>query len=278
MYQFLRFPGFRLKAMTFSYDDGTKFDKNLVAIMKKHGIKGTFNVNSGSMPKERGERKLTMEEAVTLYADADCELAVHGVRHLSLAEVASPIAARDVLEDRVALEGYTGQIVRGMAYANGSFNDKVVDILRMSGIAYCRTTHSTEKFDLPTDWLRLDPTCHHQNPRLFELLDKFLAYQVDPNQYYWRFKPALFYLWGHSYEFDNNNNWERIEEFCEKAGGHEDIWYATNIEIYEYIEAYKALVFSADGNLVYNPSSTDVYISYFGNDVVVHPGETMKVK
>ena len=277
MYQFLRFPGFRLKALTLSYDDGTIFDSRLVSIMKKNGIKGTFNLNS-NINFRPNPRKLTLEDAWAQYSDAGCELAVHGVEHYSLAEIPSPMMAREVLEDRVAMEKVTGAIVRGMAYANGSFNDEVVDVLRLSGIAYCRTTHSTERFDLPTDWLRLDPTCHHENPRLFELLDKFLDYKVDPKQYYWRFKPALFYLWGHSYEFDNNNNWERIEQFLEKAGGHEDIWYATNIEIYEYLEAYRSLVFSADGTLVYNPTNVEVYLNYLGNSCVVAPGQTLKVK
>lgn len=34
----------------------------------------------------------------------------------------------------------------------------------------------------------------------------------------------LFYVWGHSYEFDVNNNWERIEEFCKMLGGRDDIF------------------------------------------------------
>ena len=277
MYQFLRFPGFRLKALTLSYDDGSIHDRRLVSIMKKNGIKGTFNLNSIVLSHPNPKR-MSLEEAFSLFEDAECELAVHGVEHLSLADMTQPIMAREILEDRVAMEKIAGRIVRGMAYANGSFNDEVVDVLRMCGIAYSRTTHSTEKFDLPTDWLRLDPTCHHNNAKLFELLDQFLDYKIDPDQYYWRFKPALFYLWGHSFEFDRNGNWERIEEFCEKAGGHDEIWYATNIEIYEYIEAYRALVFSADGTLVYNPTSIELYINYFGKDFTVAPGASVKVK
>lgn len=277
MDQFLRFPGFKLKALTLSYDDGTIHDRRLVSIMKKYGIKGTFNLNS-NINFRPNPNKISLEEAYELFTDAGCELAVHGVEHLSLVEVAEPIMARDVLEDRVAMEKVAGHMIRGMAYANGSFNDKVVEVLRMCGIAYSRTTHSTEKFAMPEDWLRLDPTCHHDNPRLFDLLDEFLNYKADPKGYYWRYKPALFYVWGHSYEFNNKNNWERIEAFCEKAGGHDDIWYATNIEIYEYVEAYRALVFSADGTLVYNPTATEVYINYFGKEFTIAPHSTVKIK
>ena len=40
----------------------------------------------------------------------------------------------------------------------------------------------------------------------------------------------LMYVWGHSYEFDVNNNWDRIEEFCKMMSGKADIFYGTNRE------------------------------------------------
>lgn len=39
------------------------------------------------------------------------------------------------------------------------------------------------------------------------------------------------YVWGHSYEFDNHDNWDVIEKFCAYMGNRNDIWYATNLEI-----------------------------------------------
>ena len=50
-----------------------------------------------------------------------------------------------------------------------------------------------------------------------------------------------------------------IEELLEKCGQATDIWFATNMEIYEYAEAFKQLVFSADGSKVYNPTTRDVW-------------------
>ena len=71
--------------------------------------------------------------------------------------------------------------------------------------------------------------------------------------------PMLFYVWGHAYEFEINDNWQRIEDLIEKVGGQADIWYATNIEIYDYARAYERLLFSADGKRVYNPSVQEVW-------------------
>ncbi len=37
------------KAVTFSYDDGVVYDRRLVGIFNKYGLKCTFNLNSGIM-------------------------------------------------------------------------------------------------------------------------------------------------------------------------------------------------------------------------------------
>ena len=87
----------------------------------------------------------------------------------------------------------------------------------------------------------------------------------------------MFYLWGHSYEFDNNDNWEVIEKFAEYAGGHDHIWYATNIEIYDYVKAYEALQTSYDKKIIHNPSAIDVWFEINGTEYHVKPGETIKI-
>lgn len=39
------------KALTFSYDDGRVFDRKLVEIFNRYGVKGTFHLNSGTLGK-----------------------------------------------------------------------------------------------------------------------------------------------------------------------------------------------------------------------------------
>ena len=196
MNTYVQFPGFKLKALTLSYDDGVRQDKRLISIMQKNGLKGTFNINGGLFgDKYEGVEKgqMTKKEALELYASSGMEVAIHGYRHLSLAEVNEELAVDDVITDRKELEKLFGRVIKGMAYANGSFNDAVVDILKKTGISYSRTIISTEKFDIPTDWLRLPATCHHNNPRLMELAKEFV--EKKPHGYFWDNKLQLFYLW-----------------------------------------------------------------------------------
>jgi len=271
---FMRFPGFKRKAVTLSYDDGVIFDEQLINIMRKNGLKGTFNISTGLL-NEGNPRRLTKENVVKLYTESGNEVAVHGKYHVSLADVPLAMAVDDVLKDRQTLEEWFDKIVIGMAYANGSFDDNVVDIVKKCGIEYARTTVSTEKFDIPENWLMIPTTCHHKNPRLMELAKKFI--ESPESKYYWSKKPQLFYLWGHSYEFNDEDNWEIIEEFAAYMGNRDNVWYATNGEIYNYVKAYDSLMWGADGKRVYNPSVYDIFINYYDNEYVIHPGDDVKI-
>ena len=268
-----RFPGFLTRACTLSYDDGVRDDIRLVEIMRKYGIKGTFNLNTKNMLR-KSERCLSAEECIELYGD-DMEVALHGYRHLRLENHPSYLSLRDVIANREHLENTFGKVIRGMAYAYGTYDESVVEMLRMSGIAYSRTTLSTGSFDFPEEWLTLHPTCHHNDPRLFELVDTFLA---EPNPSNWKTRvPKLFYLWGHSYEFPRDDNWDVIERFCEIMGNSDNVWKATNIELYNYIKAFYSVNFSLDGKYAENLSSIDVYMNADGKDVIVKAGETVKL-
>ena len=87
----------------------------------------------------------------------------------------------------------------------------------------------------------------------------------------------MMYVWGHSFEFTRDDNWELIEEFCRMMSGRDDIWYATNIEIVDYMKAAKNLKFTVDGNLVYNPSCMTVWISVDGNIFSISGGSSVRI-
>lgn len=275
MTRYLCFPGGRHKALTFSYDDGVEEDARLTDIFRKYGMKATFNLNSGtfgpddgSNPSGRKHRKLSRKEALQIYTRDLFEVACHGVHHESLTFCDTASACIDVIDDRRDLENLFDRQVHGMAYANGLYNDDVVNALKAAGIWYSRTTVSTLKFAMPTDWLRMPATCHHKNPKLMELADNFLALKS--------LVPSVFYIWGHAYEFADNDNWYVIENFCEKMAGKDDIWYCTNMELYLTWLDYSRLESSADGHIIFNPSVRSVWICDKKKNVYeIQPGQTV---
>jgi peptidoglycan/xylan/chitin deacetylase (PgdA/CDA1 family) len=273
---FMRFPEGRKKALTFSYDDGVIQDVRFMGILNRYGMKGTFNVNTGlyapEIPNpEKPTRRLTERQLKEMFADGVHEIAVHSLTHPFLETLPPSGVAYEIVKDRENLEEQFGRIVRGMAYPMGTFSDEVVATLRQCGIAYARTTVSTEKFKLPTDWLRLPATCHHNNPRLMELAKTFVEKDV-------KYHAELFYLWGHTYEFDDNDNWNVIEDFCAFMGGREaDVWYATNMEIYEYVQDYERLVWSVDMTRVYNPTARKLWFCNRNTVYSIEAGETLNL-
>ncbi len=274
----MRFPGGKAKAFTMSYDDGVDQDIRLIEIMRKNGIKGTFNINSGEYapegykwPEGHVHRRMSLSQCKELYSNPDTEVAVHGTHHPNWDSLPAPAAMWDILNDRRTLEEQYGRIVRGAAYPYGAFTDTAVEVLRLAGIKYCRTVISSHSFDMPKDWLRLEATCHHNDEKLPELIERFVNTTTDI------YEPWLFYLWGHSYEFEYGDNWQVIENALQKLGNREDIWYATNIEVYDYAHAFSELIFSADAGIVYNPTATDLWGFDGKNTVKLPAGETVKL-
>ena len=173
----------------------------------------------------------------------------------------------EVTEDRKELEYLVGYPVRGLSYPNGSYNEEIKDMLKYVGIEYARIVGNSECFSMPKDYLEWKATCHH-NYKLNELADQFIV--LNKRQYMY-----MFYVWGHSYEFVKDDNWSHIEGFCKKMGRRDDIWYATNIEIIDYMKAFDNLKFSMDASFVYNPSIQSVWLSVDGNIVEVKGGQTV---
>ncbi|MBQ8606365.1 MAG: polysaccharide deacetylase family protein [Clostridia bacterium] len=265
------------KVLTLSYDDGVIQDIRLIGILDKYGIKGTFNINTGSYfpedkTRETPRGRLKLSESQKLYINSGHEVATHALTHAFLEELRPDEVITEIITDRKNIEAQYGSFARGHAYPYGSYSDEVVDCLAKCGICYARTVKSTGKFDFPENWLKLHPTCHHNSPELMTLANKF----IDITSKY-PFENWMFYLWGHSYEFDNDDNWDVIENFAKTVGGRDDIWYATNIEIYDYVKAYESLQTTVDNSLVHNPTATDVWFVHNKITYCVKAGETIRI-
>ena len=175
-------------------------------------------------------------------------------------------------------------IIRGMAYPdsginhfdNGASFDTIKRYLADLGIVYSRATKNDRSLQMPCDWYNWQPTAHHTDADLMDIIDEFLNIDTEKLYSSQRF-PRLFYLWGHTYEFDNNNNWELVDEICKKVSGREDIWYATGIEIYDYTAAYNSLITSADEKIIYNPSLYDIWFDADGKTYKIKSGETIVI-
>ncbi|MBQ9119597.1 MAG: polysaccharide deacetylase family protein [Lachnospiraceae bacterium] len=216
------------KAVTFSYDDGVAQDLRLLEIFNRYGMKATFNLNTG-LNAENGSwvymgkevKRLNLAEHIKTYEGH--EIAVHTRTHPNLLEVDDVTFDREIREDAEEIERLFGRKPVGMAYPYGTYSDEIIAKLPAYGIQYSRSVWQNHDFALQDNLLAFRPTCHHDDEALFDLAERFLAMEPDT--------PQIFYIWGHAYEFDGKENWDRIEKLCQKLAGRNDIFYGTNAEV-----------------------------------------------
>ena len=227
----------KMKALTFSYDDGVEQDIRLIEIFNKYGLKATFNLNSELLGRQNDTLNLpgkTVNHHKVLPSDvrsiyAGHEVAVHTLTHPLLPKIENDAEIiRQVEEDRLNLSELCGYEVIGMAYPCGGQNhdDRVADLIRNNtGVKYSRTIISNHSFALQEDLYKFKPSVYHFGDfdKMVERGKKFLETDADT--------PQIFYVWGHAYEFDYADNWDRFEEFCKMMSGRDDIFYGTNKEV-----------------------------------------------
>ena len=205
-----------------------------------------------------------------MYDNPFVEVANHGFDHQKSTTVPLAQILEDITKCRSELEKMYGRIITGYAYPYGLYNEAVVQILKEAGITYARTVMSTYEFHLPDNWLILNPTCHHADPQLMELADKFINAKVEDDSY-------MFYVWGHTFEFDQQDNWKIVDDLFEKVADREDIWYATNGEICNYHKKYQQLIFSQNGKKIYNPTDTTIWLEIDNVEMSIKSGETIEL-
>lgn len=257
----------KMKAVTFSYDDGVQQDKRLIKLLDTYGLKCTFNLNSGflglggcmtrtifGVTNEVEHNKIPANEIRQVYANH--EVAAHTVHHPALHTLTDAEIITEVLDDALALEQLIGKKVWGLAYPNGygapdpsvykkltgcdytptehdlrfyENEHRVSDVIRKNtNLYYGRTTKSTYAFDLQENLLEFNPTvAHREVEERMELAKRFVALEAE--------KPQIYYIWGHSYEFDvSEKAWEEFERLCAYLAEKDDIFYGTNHEVFQY--------------------------------------------
>ena len=269
------YPGFKLKALTFSLDDGTYQDMEMVNIFNRFNLKATFNINSKLMGRHGDfvmdgwlkNYKLTKEEVVEIFKGH--EVAGHSSTHTDFKDCSDENLKYEIDEDIETLSKLVGYDVVGFAYPYGIYNDKIIERLKKNNILYARSVHSDLKFNIPSNWYTFAGTCNISVKQLENLVKKWN-----------KLKPAqmkLFYIWGHSFELDMYHQHERIYNLLEMLANKDDVYYGTNKDIFSYLAGFRKLRYNSSKNCFINNSDYDLYIEYNNQKLVVKKHEELKV-
>ena len=257
-----QFPGGKRLAVTTSFDDGVVHDRRVIAAFNEWGLKGTFNLNSSFLGHPN---HVEAAEVAALYRGH--EVAVHCVSHPWLEKLDASQIVHEVFDDRQALEDLVSYPVRGMAYPFGTYNDRVIAVLRQLGIVYARTTEISACCFPAREPLAWQTTGHQFDIKPKPVPERFAELHANPHA------AGLFFIWGHTYEFENR--WDDLEKVFKPLAGKPDVWYCTNIELFDYEAARQCLVIAANRASVFNPSALPVTINVAGKLLDVPAGKTL---
>lgn len=217
-----------MKALiTTSWDDGHPLDLRVADLLQRYGLTGTFYI-----PAETERPTLTpcqVRELATTF-----EVGAHTVRHVDLLRVADEIAQSEIAGSKAWVEDATGTRCELFCFPKGHFSRRHITMVRQAGFQGARTVEQTSL--LPArlvDQLWLMPTTV-QAYRLppAALTRNWTKRRALGNAWNWvRFGRTLdwldltrrlvdavsetggvFHLWGHSWEIDEYDDWERLEE------------------------------------------------------------------
>lgn len=209
-----------MKYFILSIDDGTVFDKKVVPILNKYGIKGTFNLNSGLEDfvwynEGRPVRRLHLEEYRSLYNGH--EVASHTLTHPHLTMCHNDHIGYEVGVDMENLGRIFKRPIHSFAFPFEDFDDRCIERIKaIGGISAIRVSEIDSSFAFPVDPFHIKIT----SLNVKEALSLFPEFEKDGNA-------ELFVFVSHAYDFEFDGTYDELEKLCEmvaKAKGVRSIY------------------------------------------------------
>lgn len=218
------------------FDDATQQDLKIIEMCKKYDYYDvTFFISTGlygvdwtagvGVPHVRFTKK---EVESGIYDGFD--LAVHTLNHLPLDQYQNNVkkVTQEIEKDAKNIYKITGKYPVVMAWPGGDPNvtrELMKIAYENTSIRLGRGTKSTHKFDLPTEFLWLEPTAEISEASLFSDFQKFLDAECTEDM--------LFFCWGHGYELDLYKSYDKLDRFIKMVTEAEGIELVTVSEFYQ---------------------------------------------
>ena len=213
-----------MKYFIFSIDDGTVFDKEVIDIFNRYGIKANFNLNSGlgnfvwvnqGIPIKR----FNLNKHKSIYKGH--EIASHSLTHPHLTMCPGEVIVKEVGEDIVNLERIFKTPVKVFAFPFSDWDERCIDVIKhIHNIEVIRLSDIDTSFKFPKDLYHVKITSMEIYDALV-LVDNFIK---DKDA-------ELFVFVSHGYDFKMNNSYKQLELLCEKVTKEKDIAIITMSEL-----------------------------------------------
>ncbi|MHB8499876.1 MAG: polysaccharide deacetylase family protein [Candidatus Acidiferrales bacterium] len=236
--------------MTTSWDDGHPLDLRLAELLAKYGLTGTFYV-------PRTGQKAVMSTSEIRELSKTFEIGGHTLEHVMVDRLSDSAASAQLSGSREWIEQLTGKRCRVFCFPGGKFRNRQLQLVRQAGYEAARTVELlSTAHPRCIDGLCVIPTTiqvfpHGPYTYAKNALKRFSVSVVfsPGNILLTRDWAALakdlfhrtmesggvFHLWGHSWEIEEQGQWENLEAFlttlCEWRG---ELQGVTNSELCAY--------------------------------------------
>lgn len=227
--------------VTTSWDDGHKLDVRLSELLKKYNIQGTFYV----APKNHELlASNTLNDHQIKEISSSFEIGAHTIIHKALTGLPDNVAFSEIKDSKKYLEKVTGKVVNSFCYPLGKYKAKHAKMVEDAGFTYARTVsrHSTGSNGMPFEAETSVHTYNHWSD-LWEIFSfsgfnpvKTIKYFQWDNLAKEMFDRTLenggvFHLWGHSWEIDKHNDWNKLEDVLKYISNKSGVEYVCNGEL-----------------------------------------------
>lgn len=211
-------------------------------MLREYGLRATFYISPQNREFAQDDL-LSLEEIKDI--GSEFEIGAHTLTHRNLPMISPQEAQREIVGCKDMLEQITGSAVNTFCYPRGAYRALHVQLVKGAGYRYARTVRRYS-FDMINPYEAGTSLHIHSHRSLFELRRTALFAKFRPIEA-WRFldwetlgramfeyvlqEGGLFHIWGHSWEIDRNNEWQRLEDLFRYISGHPSVTYAANGEL-----------------------------------------------
>ena len=222
--------------VTTSWDDGGIFDLKLGELLTKYGIKGTFYI-----PKlHHRVTPLTRDDILALAAYH--EVGSHTINHPHLTTIPKSQIKNEVEDSKSYLEDILGKKIRMFCYPYGEYNEATKTAVKDCGFLGARTIKFNGLKGIE-DPYEFGVTVLAANGNPFSYLEMLQYSRVISLRFLldWEArtkimfdlalaKGGIWHLWGHSWEIEKLNGWNKLDRVLNHVSKREGVLYLSNGE------------------------------------------------
>ena len=231
--------------VTTSWDDGHELDTKMAALLADHGCPGTFYVSPRSRELPPARR---ISDSSLLDLSSRFEVGCHTLTHPHLTRLPPSDAAHEITNGKNEIEDVLGRTVSSFCYPYGAYDPSHVEMVRAAGFRVGRTTRRFSVTASP-DPLQMSTTTHAA--RYKRDVGRAARRMASPCQAIrmWRdwdvlarnvFEEAyacggVIHIWGHSWEVEENDDWQRLSCLLSELAARDDVTMVTNAQLGEHM-------------------------------------------